>query len=160
MHKSIAPQGVEMFPGLKLLEDEYVLLTGCAKDTLRNPLQPNRKRPDGFVLTNRRLVMLSEPKSSGTRIANLTSMPLTEISCVQVSDVGWSFLNVLGLIVLTLLYIVPGVIFLFYMLGRTGLWLVAHAGACSHEVRFGRKSAPLLSELIDLIQTHRTAQSL
>ena len=94
MQSTLPSGGPEMFPGLELLKEEHVLLSGFAWKRLRNPLQPDRKHRNGFVLTNIRLIMHSKLWSffgakgiSGANTSNLTAMPLTEIECVQVLDV-------------------------------------------------------------------------
>jgi len=157
MSNTLTSDSSEMFPGLELLEEEQVVLSGYASERLRNPLQPDMKHHDGFVLTDRRLIMLARPRSVkifGAKIANLTAMPLKEIDCVQTLDVRWGFMSVVAFLFFCLLYIIPGIIFLFYMMAHTGLWLQVYAGSSTNELKFSRDDAKMLSEMIDLIQKH------
>jgi hypothetical protein len=153
----------KMFPGLQVQENERVLLSGYARKRLSNPLMPDTKHREGFVLTDQRLIMFSRPRSgniTGAHVANLTSMPLREIDCVQALDIRWSLLGVLSFFLLCLLYVIPGVIYLFYMFSRTGLWLVAHAGSATNEVKYSRRHTADLAEAIRLIQKCRSSDEL
>jgi len=160
MQDSFAPNAAEMLPGLQLQADEHVLLSSLARTRLPNPLMPGTKHPDGFVITDQRLIMLTQPRSTsidGLRVSILSSMPLQQINCVQVLDIRWGGLSVLYFILLCLFWLIPGVIFFFYMFSRTGLWLVVHSGSASNELKFARHDATSLADAIGLIQKHRTS---
>jgi len=145
-----------MFPGLPIEDGEHVSISGYARKRLENPLIPGTKHPDGFVLTDRRLIMLARPQpaTTGLKVSNFTSMPLRQIDAVQILDVRWSFLAFVVFLLLLLLYIVPGVIFLIYMFRRVGLWLVVHAGGCTNELKFARSAASTLAELTTQIDSY------
>jgi len=155
MFNAMTSDQPEMYSGLQLQEDEHVVYSGYARQHwLRNPLQPSRKQPDGFVLTNRRLIMFSQPRAAkpfGARVALLTTMPLEEIDSVQVLDVRWGLMSLLAFLVLCLLYLIPGIIFLCYMGSYTGLWFAATAGNCNNELNFAREDSRMLGDMIDAI---------
>jgi len=158
-----APQSEvpEMFPGLPLQDGERVLLSGYAKKRLYNPLRPGPKHREGFVLSDRRLIMLTRPRvaHTGSTVSNFTSMPLRKIDAVQILDVRWSFLSIVVFLLLLLFYIVPGLIYLVYMSSRVGLWLAVHSGGCSNECRLARSAAPTLAEFTTMVDLYAQARS-
>ena len=132
---------------LQLAEDEKLLFCGTSPARVKNPLADNAKHEECVVLTDKRLVALC---SLGVRSAApaVTTMPLSQIQAIQTTALSWNVAAVLGIALGFLLYIIPGIIALVYMLMNTGPRVNVVTGNLRVEIKFSPSSPALLREFI------------
>jgi len=139
---------------IKLEANEKLVFCGRASTRVTNPRDRNAREQETVVLTDKRLITLCRLTGLRNATPGVTSIPLSQIQAVQTTALSWNALNILGIVIGFLFYIIPGIIGLVYMLLNVGPRVNVVTGILRSEVRFDNNCPELLDEFITALEKH------
>ena len=150
MKKAIIRESSDYFPGFQLKENEKALFCGHSDKRVKNPLDNNKKYFETVILTNERLVTLS---NVNPKLDAVSSIPLSQIDFIQYTFLDWDFLKVLLCMLGFIFYIAPGIIYLLYVNKNIGNMVSVLSGVLKIDIKLDKDNPEILNKFIKLMQS-------
>lgn len=151
MRGQLVRESHEIPEWLQLGADETLLFSAETDRHVQNPIANVAPTPEAAILTDRRLICLAHLKTLGRNEPVLTTMPLSAVQAIQTTRVTWNVRMILLCIFSFVMYILPGVIFLFWMNRNLGAHVNVVAGNLRTEIKFHPEAAALPEKFLEAL---------